>query len=72
LEVVHDILNTQATLISNPKTEHKDLIIKLQRRIEGYITATKYVMIMFNISNELMQEAIKVTPGKKIADHHES
>lgn len=65
LEVVHDILNTQATLISNPKTEHKDLIIKLQRRIEGYITATKYVMIMFNISNELMQEAIKVTPGKK-------
>jgi len=65
LEVVHDILSTEATLISNPNSEHKDLIIKLQKRIEGYITATKYVMIMFNISNELMQEAIKITPGKK-------
>jgi len=65
LEVVHDILSTEAILISNPNSEHKDLITKLQKRIEGYITATKYVMIMYNISNELMQEAIKITPGKK-------
>lgn len=65
LEVVHGILSTEAILISNPNSEHKDLITKLQKRIEGYITATKYVMIMYNISNELMQEAIKITPGKK-------
>ncbi|VEU33484.1 unnamed protein product [Pseudo-nitzschia multistriata] len=65
LEVVHDILSTQATLISNPNSEHKDLVTKIQRRIEGYITATKYVMVMYNISNELMQDAIKITPGKK-------
>lgn len=65
LEVVHDILSTEATLIVNPKSEHQDLIRKIQKRIVGYITATKYVMIMYNISNELLQEAIKITPGKK-------
>jgi ATP phosphoribosyltransferase len=65
LEVVHDILSTEATLISNPNSEHKELITKLRKRIEGYITATKYVMVMYNIANELMAEAIKITPGKK-------
>lgn len=65
LEVVHDVLETQATLIANPKTSHKELITKLQRRIEGYITSTKYVMVMYNISNDLMAQAIKITPGKK-------
>mmetsp|Transcript_9464 Transcript_9464/g.23569 ORF Transcript_9464/g.23569 Transcript_9464/m.23569 type:complete len:296 (-) Transcript_9464:249-1136(-) len=65
LEVVHDILDTQATLISNPNTHHPDLITKLQKRLQGYITSTKYVMVMYNILNELMEEAIKITPGKK-------
>ena len=29
------------------------------------ITATKYVMIMYNVSTELMAEAMKITPGKR-------
>ena len=65
MEVVHEIISTEATLILNPKSEHKRLINKVKKRIEGYITATKYVMVMYNISNELLQEAIKITPGKK-------
>jgi len=65
LEVVHDILSTQATLISNPATKHQALINKLQKRLEGYITSTKYVMVMYNVSNELLAEAVKITPGKK-------
>ena len=58
-------MDTQATLIANPKSTHKDLITKLQKRLEGYITATKYVMVMYNVSNELVDAAIKITPGKK-------
>lgn len=65
LEIVHDIFSTQAVLISNPNSEHKDLVSKLQRRIEGYITSTKYVMMMYNVSNEIFQDAITITPGKK-------
>lgn len=65
LEVVHDILSTQAVLISNPNTKHKELITKLERRIQGYITSTKYVMMMYNVSNDLLSMAIEITPGKK-------
>jgi len=65
LEVVHEILTTEAILISNPKTPHQDIVDLLKNRIEGYITATKYAMIVFNVANELLNDAIKVTPGKR-------
>lgn len=65
LEVVHDILETEAILISNPNSAHKDMVDLIKRRLEGYITATKYVMIMYNVSTDLLAEAIKITPGKR-------
>lgn len=65
LEVVHEILTTEAILISNPNSTHKDLVDLMKNRIEGYITATKYVMIVYNVANELLAEAIKITPGKR-------
>uniref|UniRef100_A0A7S0F4S4 ATP phosphoribosyltransferase n=1 Tax=Craspedostauros australis TaxID=1486917 RepID=A0A7S0F4S4_9STRA len=65
LEVVHEILSTQAILISNPNSTHKGMVEKLKRRIEGYITATKYSMIMYNVAVDLLSEAVKVTPGKR-------
>ena len=65
LEVIHEILTTEAILISNPNSTHKDLVNLLKNRIEGYITATKYVMIVYNVGNELLEAAIKITPGKR-------
>lgn len=65
LEVVSDILDTQSILIGNPNAEHADLVEMIKGRIEGYITATKYVMIIYNVSNELLEEAVKLTPGKR-------
>jgi ATP phosphoribosyltransferase len=62
---VHVILATQAILIANPHSQHKDLVELLRRRIDGYITATKYVMIMYNVSIELLSKAVLVTPGKR-------
>lgn len=52
-------------MIVNPHAKHGDLVDLIKRRIEGYITATKYVMIMYNISNDKLEEAIKITPGKR-------
>jgi ATP phosphoribosyltransferase len=65
LEVVAEILSTQAILIGNPHAEHQDLVEVVKRRIEGYITATQYVMIMYNVSNELLGKALTITPGKR-------
>jgi ATP phosphoribosyltransferase len=52
-------------LIANPNSKHKDLVELIKRRIDGYITATKYVMIVYNVSVTLLPEAVKITPGKR-------
>jgi ATP phosphoribosyltransferase len=52
-------------MISNPHSVHQDMISLVKRRMEGYITATKYVMLMYNVSNELMDKALVITPGKR-------
>ena len=65
LEVVAEILETEAILISNPHSEHKDLVDLIKRRVEGYITAQKYVMISYNVTDDIMDKALAITPGKK-------
>lgn len=65
LEVVHNILETQAILIANPHSPHEDVINMLQRRLQGYITAIKFVMIMYNVHVDLLEAATKITPGKR-------
>lgn len=65
LEVVADVLQTEAVLIKNPKSEHSDLADLIKRRIEGYITATKYMMVTYNIPDDKLEAACKITPGKR-------
>lgn len=65
LEVLGDVLETQAILIANPNAEHRDLVNLIKRRLDGYITATKYVMVMYNVSVKLLEKALKITPGKR-------
>ena len=65
MEVIHNILETQAILIANPHTQHADIVDLLRRRIDGYITATKFVMVMYNVHVDLLEAATKITPGKR-------
>lgn len=65
LEIVHEILTTEAILISNPNSTHQELVNLMKNRIEGYITATKYAMIIYNVESDLLDAAIKITPGKR-------
>lgn len=65
LEVVGEILETESILISNPQSEHKDIVALIKKRVEGYMVAKKYVMITYNIHNDLLDKAIEITPGKK-------
>jgi ATP phosphoribosyltransferase len=59
------VLETEAILIGNPHAQHKDLVELIKRRLEGYITATKYVLMIYNVSNEHLSSAIAITPGKR-------
>jgi len=58
-------LKTEAVLIKNPHSKHADIVELIRRRIEGYITATRNVMISYNIHNDLLSSAIAITPGKR-------
>jgi ATP phosphoribosyltransferase len=63
--VVHEILSTQAILIANPHTPHQEIVDMLERRLVGYITATKFVMVMYNVHVDLLSKATLVSPGKR-------
>lgn len=64
LEVVSEILQTESVLISNIHTTHQDIVNLLKRRVEGYITAQKYVMISYNCSTAILEDCKLITPGK--------
>jgi ATP phosphoribosyltransferase len=37
----------------------------MKRRIDGYITSTQYVMIMYNVHRDILDTAVQITPGKR-------
>lgn len=65
LEVVANVLETESVLITNPNSKHKDIVNLLKHRIQGYMTAKKYVMVTYNCSKEVLEAVTKITPGKR-------
>jgi len=65
LEIVETILHTESVLITNPHSTHKTIVNLLKHRIEGWITAKKFVMVSYNCSPEILEVVTKITPGKK-------
>lgn len=61
LEEVQVIMKTQACLVSNKQSKHLKIIDLLKTRVEGYLTATRYQMISYNIERSKLPEASKVT-----------
>ena len=43
-------MHSEAILISNPTSPHASIINLIKKRIEGYITATKFMMISYNVA----------------------
>ena len=65
LDVVAEVMVSQAVLIANPNSTHQDLIALILKRVEGYITATQYMMISYNVRRESLGQALTITPGKR-------
>lgn len=65
LEIVSTILESESLLISSKTTKHPVTVERIRKRIEGYITATNYLLISYNILRSNLPAAIKVTPGKR-------
>jgi ATP phosphoribosyltransferase len=63
LEVVSTIMGTEAVLIGNKNSPHKDLMAKIATRCRGVVTAEQYVMIEYNIPRASLAQACTITPG---------
>lgn len=58
------ILHSQAVLIASPRlTDDDERLIKLSRRLEGVLTAQRYVLMDYDIPVSKVARAVAVTPG---------
>jgi ATP phosphoribosyltransferase len=64
LHEIATVLETEAILIRNPRTTHGDLVRKIAARIEGVITAQRYVVCSYNCARSCLAEASRITPGR--------
>lgn len=65
LEKIADVVTTEAVLISNKHSKNPEAIALIKQRFEGYLTATQYMMISYNVHRDELQKALSVTPGKR-------
>ena len=56
LEEVAVLMDTQAVLISNPKTSYPELVETVRRRLGGYQTAQRFVMCTYNVHRDNLNE----------------
>ncbi|KAI9295905.1 ATP phosphoribosyltransferase [Neoconidiobolus thromboides FSU 785] len=64
LHAIGTIMESEAVLLSNPKSPFQPLIRKLKDRIEGSLLAKKYVVCTYNILRTNLEKAKKITPGR--------
>ena len=57
------LLTSQAVLIRNRTTDGNGRIEQLVRRLQGVIIARQYVLMDYDIPNELVPQAVAITPG---------
>lgn len=73
LDIVADVLETEALLFQQRPTEANglesgskaDILRLIEKRIEGYLTATKYVFIVCNCHHDDLQRVCALMPGKR-------
>jgi len=67
LHVVSEVLETEAIMISSKMSRHPDIVDLIKKRIQGYMTATTYMMISYNTFKKLLPGCLVITPGKRAA-----
>lgn len=57
------ILQSEAVLVQRADADSNPLLSVLIRRLQGVLTAQRYVMVDYDIRRELVEQAFAVTPG---------
>ncbi|KDE05456.1 ATP phosphoribosyltransferase [Microbotryum lychnidis-dioicae p1A1 Lamole] len=70
LTAISTLLTSQAVLIRSNKSSDgptTSLITRITSRIAGVIAAGRYVLVQYNIRRDVVDEATKITPGRRAA-----
>ncbi|ETN38922.1 ATP phosphoribosyltransferase [Cyphellophora europaea CBS 101466] len=65
LKAIDTVVESSAVLIKSRKVSNEKLVNMIAARIRGVITAQRYVLCQYNIPRSKLQEASKITPGKR-------
>merc|ERR1712100_969832 len=66
LDAIDTIMETEAVLISGQHAApFAKLVQMIKTRITGILTAQKFVYLQYNLPKAMLEEASKITPGKK-------
>ncbi|KAJ9142196.1 ATP phosphoribosyltransferase [Pleurostoma richardsiae] len=65
LKAVDTVVESSAILIKSKKPTHPDMVELIASRIQGVITAQRYVLCQYNVERSRLPAATKITPGKR-------
>jgi ATP phosphoribosyltransferase len=63
LRILDEIGKYETVLVQNPATKQTELCDRVVRRLEGVVIARSYSLLEYNVPQEKLAEAEKVTPG---------
>lgn len=64
LKAIDTVVESTAVLIKSQSPSSTEMIELIASRIEGVITAQRYVLCLYNIERSRLAEATQITPGK--------
>jgi ATP phosphoribosyltransferase len=65
LKAIDTVVESQAVLIKSRSPSSNEMVDLIASRIRGVITAQKYVLCQYNIKRARLEEAKRITPGKR-------
>jgi ATP phosphoribosyltransferase len=63
LRILDEIGKYETVLVQNPATKQTELCDRVVRRLEGVVIARSYSLLEYNVPQEKLAAAEKVTPG---------
>lgn len=62
---IDTVLTTSAYLIQSKETAYPELVKKITGRIEGVLTAQKFVLCTYNAPRDHLDQLLQLTPGRR-------
>ncbi|MCP4297065.1 MAG: ATP phosphoribosyltransferase [Proteobacteria bacterium] len=57
------LFHSNAALFAHPERKNKPEVIRLQKRIRGYLVAIAYMMVEYDVPKDVLENACLLTPG---------